>query len=65
VGDLDLFRDEVAGYAQRLAEAGVEVEFHLIPGLVHAGEIVAPGTALSVETNERRWSALARDLARV
>ncbi|KAI1317823.1 alpha/beta hydrolase fold-domain-containing protein [Xylariaceae sp. FL0255] len=33
VGELDLFRDECVSFAQRLAAANVEVEFHLLPGL--------------------------------
>ncbi|EWZ32528.1 hypothetical protein BFJ70_g14440 [Fusarium oxysporum] len=35
VGCLDLFRDENLEYAKRLANAHVEVEFHLWPGLPH------------------------------
>ncbi|KAI1770157.1 hypothetical protein F4818DRAFT_434115 [Hypoxylon cercidicola] len=35
VGGLDLFRDECASFAARLAAADVEVEFHLFPGLPH------------------------------
>ncbi|RYP03003.1 hypothetical protein DL764_005457 [Monosporascus ibericus] len=34
-GNLDLFRDENAEYAARLAAANVDVEFHLYPGLPH------------------------------
>ncbi|RYP47956.1 hypothetical protein DL768_006053 [Monosporascus sp. mg162] len=35
IGTLDLFRDETAEYATRLAAANVDVEFHLLPGLPH------------------------------
>ncbi|KAB5575287.1 alpha/beta hydrolase fold-domain-containing protein [Coniochaeta sp. 2T2.1] len=38
VGGLDLFRDENIRFAQRLAEAHVEVEFHLYPGVPHGFE---------------------------
>ncbi|XDG05373.1 hypothetical protein ABKA04_004988 [Annulohypoxylon sp. FPYF3050] len=38
VGGLDLFRDECAMFAARLAAANVEVEFHLFPGLPHGFE---------------------------
>ena len=38
VGGLDLFRDECAMYATRLAAENVEVEFHLFPGLTHGFE---------------------------
>jgi acetyl esterase/lipase len=35
VGQLDLFRDEDLAYARRLGDAGVDVEFHLHPGVPH------------------------------
>ncbi|KAI0432468.1 Alpha/Beta hydrolase protein [Xylaria sp. FL1042] len=35
VGGLDLFRDECAVFAQKLAEADVQVEFHILPGVPH------------------------------
>ncbi|KAL7619493.1 hypothetical protein AAE478_010032 [Parahypoxylon ruwenzoriense] len=38
VGGLDLFRDECASFAARLAAADVEVEFHMFPGVPHAFE---------------------------
>ncbi|KAI1339876.1 hypothetical protein F5Y15DRAFT_415794 [Xylariaceae sp. FL0016] len=38
VGGLDLFRDECATFAGRLAKADVEVEFHLVPGVPHGFE---------------------------
>lgn len=38
VGGLDLFRDEDMRYALKLAEANVEVEFHLYPGVPHGFE---------------------------
>ncbi|KAI1399280.1 hypothetical protein F4819DRAFT_498102 [Hypoxylon fuscum] len=38
VGGLDLFRDECASFAARLAAADVEVEFHLFPGVPHGFE---------------------------
>lgn len=34
-GNLDLFAAEDAAYAARLMDAGVEVEFHLYPGMPH------------------------------
>lgn len=36
VGDLDLFHEENVAYAQRLSEAGVDVELHEVPGMAHA-----------------------------
>jgi acetyl esterase/lipase len=41
VGALDLFLEENVKYAQRLAEAGVPVEFHIYPGAVHAFDLMA------------------------
>ncbi|KAI0381415.1 hypothetical protein F5Y04DRAFT_271002 [Hypomontagnella monticulosa] len=38
VGGLDLFRDECATFAARLAAVDVETEFHLFPGVPHAFE---------------------------
>ncbi|KAI1103356.1 Alpha/Beta hydrolase protein [Jackrogersella minutella] len=43
IGGLDLFRDECAAFAARLAAVDVETEFHLFPGVPHgfdsAGDI--------------------------
>ncbi|MEV4511067.1 alpha/beta hydrolase fold domain-containing protein [Dactylosporangium sp. NPDC049525] len=62
VGDLDLFRDEDAAYAARLADAGVPVRFEVVPGAVHAFELIAPDAAISRATRERRLLALTHDL---
>jgi hypothetical protein len=35
VGQLDIFRDEDMSYVLCLARSGVELEFHLRPGLLH------------------------------
>ncbi|GAA5193595.1 alpha/beta hydrolase [Rugosimonospora acidiphila] len=42
VGDLDIFRDEVIAYAQRLTRASVPVELHVHPGAPHGWERLAP-----------------------
>jgi acetyl esterase/lipase len=44
VGQLDIFRDEDLTYAMRLGRAGVEVEFHLRPGVPHMFEMLAPAS---------------------
>ena len=44
VGAIDGFRDEDIGYAQRLNQAGVPCELHVIAGLPHAYQLV-PGSA--------------------
>jgi acetyl esterase/lipase len=47
VGQLDIFRDEDLAYAQRLSRAGVDVEFHLHPGVPHEFETIAPDSDVS------------------
>src|ERR1700693_1756612 len=42
VGDLDILRDENIDYARRLMAAGVATELHVLPGLPHGFEMVAP-----------------------
>ncbi len=44
VGDVDPYRDEDVEYARRLAEAGVPVELHVYPGVIHGGLIARPYT---------------------
>jgi len=44
VGQLDIFRDEDLTYALRLGRAGVEVEFHLRPGVPHMFDMLAPAS---------------------
>jgi acetyl esterase/lipase len=44
VGSIDGFRDEDIGYAQRLNQAGVPCELHVIAGLPHA-YLLVPGAA--------------------
>ncbi|MBT2293483.1 alpha/beta hydrolase [Paenibacillus albidus] len=48
VGQLDPFRSETLTYVTNLAEAGVDVEFHLYPGAYHGFEAFSPNAALSV-----------------
>lgn len=52
VGTLDGFVDEDLAYAQRLNQAGVEVELHMYPGAPHGFDALLPGTAVA-----RRCSA--------
>jgi len=42
VGDLDILRDENIDYARRLMAAGVATELHVLPGLPHGFDMVAP-----------------------
>ena len=60
VGELDMFRDEDIEFAKRLAEANVQVEFHLWPGAYHASEIFAPEAALSKTIWDTRLAGVKR-----
>jgi acetyl esterase/lipase len=42
VGDLDILRDENIEYAKRLIAAGVPTELHVLPGIPHGFDLVAP-----------------------
>ncbi|PRY41323.1 acetyl esterase/lipase [Umezawaea tangerina] len=46
-GQLDLFREEDIGYADRLGRAGVPVELVQYPGVPHAFDTFAPAAAVS------------------
>jgi acetyl esterase/lipase len=64
VGSIDGFRDEDVEYAQRLNQAGVPCELHIIAGLPHA-YLLAPDAA-AVQLAERcKDDWLARQLARL
>ncbi|MEV7628769.1 alpha/beta hydrolase fold domain-containing protein [Actinoplanes sp. NPDC089786] len=47
VGALDPVLDDVRGYRQRLADAGVPVHYRELPGTAH-GAFLAPGPSLRV-----------------
>jgi len=58
VGQLDIFRDEDLAYAQRLSHAGVEVEFHLRPGVPHEFETFAYDTDVARRASADRIRVL-------
>lgn len=62
-GEFDLFRDEDADYAARLAAAGVDVRFELIAGAVHGFDLIAADAPLSRAVRLRRVAALRGHLA--
>ncbi|MGM1047560.1 MAG: alpha/beta hydrolase [Bacillota bacterium] len=62
VGQLDLFRDETIEYVTRLAEAGVDVEFHLYPGTFHCFEVFVPEAEVSQRASQSYVDAMARAL---
>lgn len=57
-GGLDLFRDEDLRYAAKLLEAGVEVEFHLYPGLPHGFEWSVTPSAVGRALENRKRAIL-------
>jgi acetyl esterase/lipase len=64
VGSIDGFRDEDIDYAQRLNQAGVACELHVIAGLPHAYLLVPDAAAVQLAMkNMDDW--LARQLARL
>lgn len=59
-GSLEVFRDEDVEYALRLAQAGVAVELHVWPAVVHGWEGAAPDAAVTRQALETRERALRR-----
>lgn len=57
VGGLDPFRDEAITYAQRLMQAGVPVELHVIPGAYHAFDMLID-PAISVKVRNEYINAI-------
>jgi acetyl esterase/lipase len=49
VGDADLFLEEDRRYAQRLIEAGVSCELHMVPMAPHGFEVLAPEAPVTRE----------------
>jgi len=64
VGAIDGFRDEDVSYAQRLNQAGVACELHVIAGMPHAYQMAPEAAAVRLATRcVDDW--LARQLARL
>jgi acetyl esterase/lipase len=64
VGSIDGFRDEDMDYAQRLNQAGVPCELHVIAGLPHA-YLLVPGAVAVQQAMHDTDGWLARQLARL
>ncbi len=65
VGTLEVFRSEIAGYAEKLAQADVPVEFHLWMGAFHGFDLTYPVAQVSQEAMEAREKWLLRLLREV
>jgi len=62
IGQLDLFRDETIEYVSRLAQEGVDVEFHMYPGAFHSFEMMVPQAEVSQRASQSYIDAMARAL---
>ena len=62
VGTLDTFRDEDITYAQRLLQAGIPVELHVVPGAFHGFDILLPNNPMSSHYRNEYINALANAL---
>jgi len=60
VGALDLFLDEDIAYALRLSHAGVPVECHVYPGVIHGSETWVPEAQVSQQITGDQRRAVAR-----
>jgi acetyl esterase/lipase len=63
VGTLDLFRDEIITYAQRLMAANIPTELVVYPRVTHAAEGLAPDAEVSYRMRANYIDALKRALA--
>jgi len=64
IGDVDAFLDENLDYARRLSRAGVPVELHVYPGVIHGGFGAVPRTPRTAQFLRDIYAALASAFAR-
>ena len=63
VGSIDLFVEEDLDYANRLVDAGVMTELHVVPGAFHGFDVVAPDTQVARRFTASKIEALRNGLA--
>ncbi len=56
--EFDPLRDEAIEYAQRLMQAGIPTELHVVPGAIHAFDGLAADTQLSQRVRASRYAAI-------
>jgi len=61
-GSLDLFLEENIEHARKLYASGVPTEFHVYPGLVHAGEKYAAHTELIKRVNRDSMDSIRKHI---
>jgi len=59
------FRSETLTYVTKLAEAGVDVEFHLYPEVFHAFDIIGGDVDISVYARNEYVKAVKKGFERV
>lgn len=57
-GTVDLFRDEVIDYSQRLMAAGVPTQLAVFPGVYHSAEVFVPNAPISQHMSDTYIGAL-------
>ena len=57
-GTVDLFRDEIIDYAQRLMAAGVNTQLAVFPGMYHGGQAFVPNAKVSQRMKNTYITAL-------
>lgn len=60
VGTHDLFHDEDVAYAERLRQAGVPCDLHIVPGAYHGFDGIEGKTAVARDFTRQNVAALAR-----
>ena len=57
-GTVDLFRDEIIDYGQRLMASGVATQLAVFPGMYHAGQLFVPQAQISKQMTAGYMDAL-------